>query len=178
MATSVKPKRQGRPKVSLIMTATRLPVSWRRARSEFFRGKIGIAREQSYDIFAGNVRMVDAGIGAHETVACFGNQHMIAANDAPRLLQDDFDGAGIFLQARGERESLRRRADGREPHDRTFGLGDNFLRDDEDVSVFERDACFARGGCNLSGQIVAQLNLRQSGQANQTEITAGDGRFL
>ncbi len=119
--------------------------------SKFFCGKIGVARKKSYNVFAGDVGMVDAGVGADETVARFGDEDMIAPDDAPRLLQDDFDGAGIFLQARGERESLRRRANGREPHHRAFGLGDNFLRDDEKVAVFERDACSASGSCNLCG---------------------------
>jgi len=71
MATFVRPRRQGRPKVSLIMTAMRLPVRLRRAAASFFRGTVRMAWEQSYNIAPGNIGMVDAGIGADETMMGF-----------------------------------------------------------------------------------------------------------
>jgi len=181
MATSVKPRRQGRPKVSLIMTATRLPVSWRRAAASFFCGKIGVARKKSYNVFAGDVwNGPTPALAQTKPWRVFGDEDMIAPDDAPRLLQDDFDGAGIFLQRRAA--SARACGEGRMVASRTnraFGLGDNFFCAMTRRSPFSKEMRALRAAsCNLCGQIVAQLNLRQSGQTKQTEITVGDGRFL
>src|SRR6266403_503170 len=75
--------------------------------SEFFCGAVRMAWEQSYKIVARDIGMVDAGIGADETMMGFRYEHVIAADDAPRLIQDHLDGTGIFLQPRGEGTGLR-----------------------------------------------------------------------
>src|SRR6266481_8614614 len=75
--------------------------------SEFFCGTVRMAWEQSYKIVAGNIGMVDAGIGADETMMGFRYEHVIAADDAPRLIQVHLDGTRIFLQPRGEGTGLR-----------------------------------------------------------------------
>ena len=146
--------------------------------SEISRGLVGVAGEERHDIVAGNVRMVDAGIGADEAVARFGDQHVIAADDAPRLFQNYFHEPGIFLLPLRDGLRLERRADCRQPDYGAFGLGDNFLRDDEDIAVFESDACFASSVCNLSGEILAEMNLRQSRQAKQAYTRTDNGRVL
>src|SRR6266849_1913995 len=74
---------------------------------EFFCGTVRMAWEQSYKIVARDIGMVNAGIGADETMTGFRDEHVIAADDAPRLIQDHLDGTGIFLQPRGERTGLR-----------------------------------------------------------------------
>jgi len=66
--------------------------------------------------------MVDARVGADESVARFGDQHMIAADDAPRLPQDDFDGTRIFIQATGEHEGFRGRLYACQPNESAFRL--------------------------------------------------------
>ena len=66
--------------------------------------------------------MVDARIGADETVARFGDQHMIAADDAPRLPQDDFDGTRIFFQAPGDRQCFRGGLYACQPNESVFRL--------------------------------------------------------
>ena len=120
--------------------------------------------------------MIDTGIGAHEAVACFGDQHVIAADDAPRLFQDYFHEPGIFLLPLCDGLRLERWPDCGQPDYGAFGLGNNLLRDDQDVSVFESDACFASSVCNLSGEIVAEMNLRQSRQAKQAYTRTDNGR--
>src|SRR5258708_29077508 len=120
--------------------------------------------------------MVDARIGANETVACVGDQHVIAADDAPRLFQDYFHERSVLLLPLRDGLRLERRPDCRQPDYSAFGLGNNFLRDDEDVSVFESDACFACSVCYLSREIVAELNLRQSGQTKQAYTRTDSGR--
>src|SRR5258708_33604658 len=111
--------------------------------------------------------MVDAGIGADEAVARFGDQHVIAADDAPRLSKDYFHEPGIFLLPLRDGLRLERWPDCGQPDYGAFGLGNNFLRDDEDVSGFETDARSAGSVYYLSGKIVAMLNLRQPGHAEQ-----------
>jgi len=122
--------------------------------------------------------MIDAGIGANEAVACFSDEHVVAANDAPRLLQDYFHETRILLLPLRDGLCLRRRLDGRQPDRRAFSLRNNLLCDDQDVAVFETYACFAGGICYLFGQIVAALNLRQSMQAKQAHIRMDNGGML
>src|SRR6267154_3027116 len=122
--------------------------------------------------------MVDAGIGADEAVARFGDQHVIAADDAPRLFQDYFHEPRVLLLPLRDGLRLERRPDCRQPDYSAFGFGNNFLRDDEDVAVFERDARFACSVCYLSGEIVAEANLRQSGQTKQAYTRTGNRRVL
>jgi len=52
------------------------------------------------------------------------------------------------------------------------------LRDDENVAAFKRDARSAGGVCYSSRQIVAELNLRQSRQAKQSQFRMGSRRSL
>ena len=122
--------------------------------------------------------MIDTGIGAHEAVACFGDQHVIAADDAPRLFQDYFHEPRVLLLPLRDGLRLERGPNCGEPDYGAFGLGNNFLRDDEDVAVFESDARFAGGVSYLSSEIVAELNLRQTGQAKQLYATTDNGRML
>src|SRR5712692_284163 len=141
--------------------------------SEIFRGLVRISWEQAHAIFARNVRMIHARIGTDVAMACFGNQHGITADETPRFFQDYFHEPRVFLLPLGDGLSLGRRLDGGQPDHRAFGLRNNLLRDDEDVSVFELQARFAGGNCYLPGEIVAVANLRQAGQAKQTQTRIG-----
>ncbi len=106
--------------------------------------------------------MVHARVGADEPMACFGDQHAIAANDAPRLPQNDFNGARIFFQPRGDSEGLRRRLYACQADEGAFCLGDNFLSDDEDVAVFEVDGGSTRGAGHAFDKIIARANFRNA----------------
>jgi len=49
------------------------------------------------DLFALDIRLIHAGIGANKTVMCFGNQNSaVHFDNATRLLQHDLDMARIF----------------------------------------------------------------------------------
>lgn len=106
--------------------------------------------------------MVDACIGADETVMSFGDEDAIAADDAPGFFQNDFNYARIFFLLRGDGERLGRRCYGFQTNERAFGLRNNFLRYDNDVAVFERDSRFMGGIANALGQIFAAPNLGDS----------------
>jgi len=151
MATFVSPRRQGRPKVSLMMTAMRLRVRIAERDSEIFRGPVGISGKQCHGIVARNIRMIHARIGADVAVECFGNEHGIAADEAPRFFQDHFHEPGIFLLPLRDGPCLRRRRDGCQTPLASFGFRNNLLRHDKDIAVFEMQARFARGICYLSG---------------------------
>ncbi len=58
-------------------------------------GAVGIFREQGDAITARDIRMVDACIGADETVMGFNDQDAVGANDAARLAKDYLDKARI-----------------------------------------------------------------------------------
>lgn len=64
---------------------------------ESARGFIGIFWEHGDEIFAGNIGVVDAGVGTDEAVMSFDDEDVIAADDARGLLEDKFDEAGIFF---------------------------------------------------------------------------------
>ena len=122
--------------------------------------------------------MIDAGIGANEAVACFSDEHVVAANEPTRFPEDYFHETGVFPLALRDGLCLRRRLDGRQPDRCAFSLRNNLLRDDQDVAVFETYACFAGSIRYLLGQIVATLNLRQSGQAKQAYTRMDNGGML
>ncbi len=66
MATSTKPSRQGRPNVSVTITAPQSQAS-----AEAVRRSVGIARQHSSEIFAFDIRLVDPCVGADETMLRF-----------------------------------------------------------------------------------------------------------
>ena len=73
-ATSVCPSRHGRPKVSLMMTATSTPSSAKRARMR--RAEASQSGGKQHDAAAGTARaLVDPAVGAHEAVVGLGDQH-------------------------------------------------------------------------------------------------------
>ena len=122
--------------------------------------------------------MINACIGAHVAVTRFGDQHGIGANEALRFVKDYFHEPRIFLLPLGDGLCLWRRHDRSQFHDGAFGLRNNFLRDDKNVSVFKLHACFGGGICNLLREIVAAVNLRQTPQTQQAHIRIGGGNLL
>ena len=101
-------------------------------------------------------------------MARFRDEHVVAANDAPRFAQDDFHGAGIFLQLSSEREGLRRRLYSGEAHEGTFCFRNNFLSHDEDVAVFE--AASVTGKTDGDGLINAMKGMTWESPRGQISI--------
>ena len=80
---------------------------------------------QQRGVARGHVRQVDARVGAHEAVRRLADDQVAAAaHDAHRFLLDQRLG--------------RRRVFGIDGHQAALGLGDDLLRDDDDVAVEER----------------------------------------
>ena len=114
--------------------------------------------------------MVHTGIGADKAVVRLGDEDVIGADDAPRLLQHNFHGARVFLQLLGQGERLRRRRYAREINKRAFCLGNNFLRDDQYVAVFKADESSPHRIGDYSYKIIASLNLGNPRKREQSQL--------
>src|SRR6266487_3608248 len=141
---------------------------------KLFGGTIGIAGEQSHDAAATNIRMVNPGIGADETVVSLRNQDVLAAHDAPRFLQNDFNDARILLQPMGNGNRFNRRFYLCKPDHRSFGLGNDLLSDDKNVAIFEAHPCFPRRTRYAIRKVISPANFREPRDAKQPQ--AGSGR--
>src|SRR6266704_2347038 len=118
--------------------------------------------------------MVDPGIGADETVVSFRNQDLLAAHDAPRLLQNDFNDARVLLQTMGNGNRFNRRFYLCKPDHRSFGLGNDLLSDDKNVAIFEVYPCFPGRIRYSFGKVISPANFREPRDAKQPQ--AGSGR--
>ena len=141
MATSVSPRRQGRPNVSETMTATSTP---RRARSpsRMRRAERSLSSGSSAAQPSSTFERSTPGVGAHEAVARLADDQVAAAaHDADRLLLDD----GL-VPARVVRVDAGHRA---------LGLRHDLLGDDHDVAVPQ----VGGGVREQTGQVVAARHL-------------------
>ena len=100
---------------------------------------------------------------------CLGNQNAIAAKNAARLLQNNFDRSRVFFQVRRELLSFRRRFDRDQRNYAALSLGNNFLGDDENVAAFEAQSLLSRSSRNPLGEILALSNLGKSGNGEQAQ---------
>jgi hypothetical protein len=66
---------------------------------DFFCAGVGIFGEQGDGGFAGDVGLVDAGVGADEAVVGFYDYDGMFADDAGGFAEDEFDEAGVFAAA-------------------------------------------------------------------------------
>ena len=105
------------------------------------RRGVGVLGQQADGAGLGQVGAVDAGVGADEAVpglddedAALGAQHLAA------LLEDQLDQGRLLAEHRGEAARLAAREHRGEAADASLGLGDDLLRDDDDVAVFELGA--------------------------------------
>ena len=106
--------------------------------------------------------MVDSRIGADKAMMSFRDEYLIAADNAPRLIQDHLHGTRIFFEPRGDRESLWRRFDACQANEGAFSLGNNFLGDDEDVAILEAYGDSTRGAGHAFGKVITLANLRNT----------------
>ena len=80
IATSTWPIRQARPNVSEMITPGRSG----QARAKLARGGVGIERQQHDGVVARDVRLVHAGIRAHEPVPRLADHDAVARRDDRR----------------------------------------------------------------------------------------------
>ena len=86
MATSTTPVRQARPNVSDMTTARSTPRSSAGSGADPVGRAVGIAGEEN-DPVAGHIGTIDAGIGADESVAGDGDDHVPSPPNDRRLPQ-------------------------------------------------------------------------------------------
>ena len=85
---------------------------------------VGVGRAHDGATCRSARRLVDAAVGAHETVVSLGDEQWSAhPHDSPRLAKNDFDEAWILVPTRGEVGGERRRLDIGKLDDGAFGLG-------------------------------------------------------
>ena len=118
-------------------------------------GTIWIFGEECDGIAARDVRMVDASIGADKTMMRFNNQNTVRTDDTAGFAEDDFDKARIVRELFRQGNCLSRRANTRETPDAAFCFGNDFLSDNQDISVCEGDFRAASGENDELGQVVA-----------------------
>jgi hypothetical protein len=100
-----------------------------------FRGCVGIERQQRRDA-PGNVRAVDARVGAHEAMPRFADQNpAVEANHAARLANNNLNHAGILVPGRCPLVCQAGRLDVIKNDEATLGFGDDFLCDHQDIAI-------------------------------------------
>jgi hypothetical protein len=106
-------------------------------------------------------------------VVRFDDQHMIAADDAARLSQNNFDHAGIFFQFPGDVPRFCRWFYASETNNGILRFRNNLLSDDQDVAIFEAKLCAAGRGGDVLAKIIAWLNFWDARQREQLHARGG-----
>ena len=167
-ATPTVPLRQGRPKLSLMMTPMPTPKTsircCRKACAEP-SGSTGNSSTRSRAVLRRDVRVVDAGIGHHETEAMLDDQQTRAMADHPlRFGQHHLDKARVLVDLGGECDRALRRPHGRDIDITSLGLGDDLLRHDQHIAVFRDEAIVPQRGDGNRTEIVARLDQLDAGE--------------
>ena len=126
-------------------------------------GTVGVFRQECDEIVATDVRMVHACIGADEAVMCFDNQDPIRADDAAGFAEDYFDKTRIIGKFFRQGNRLGGRLDRGQTQDAPFRFRNNFLSEDQNISVLKLDFRATSGEGRKSGQVVALANFRETG---------------
>jgi hypothetical protein len=132
-------------------------------------GPVGIARKKRNGVHARNVGLVHSRVGADKTVMRLDDEHVLAADDAARLAENDFNQPRIFFQRARQFPGLRGWLHSRKLHDPSFGFRNNFLSDDKNVAVFERDLPVACSGSDFPRQVIAFVNFREARDAKKLD---------
>jgi hypothetical protein len=120
---------------------------------------VWIDRQQREGIAAAGVRVVDSGVGADKTVSRLGDQHSFRAEHPDALVEHDLHHPRIRFgdEAAGDSHSLLAGSHIVEIDEPAFGLRNDLLRNDQDISCFELGA---RG--YQPAEVVAGPNLGQA----------------
>ena len=139
-ATSVMPRRHGRPNESLTMMATGTPSSDPKRPCDRTCRAIGILGKQRHDVRVAHVGGVDPGVGTDVALLrAADDDAMLHAHDPGRLAQHDFDLPSVLLPGGGKGTGLWARFDIGEVHDAALGLGNDLLRNHEHVAEPRRE---------------------------------------
>ena len=103
-----------------------------------------------------------------------GDEHTaLHAHDPHGLAQDHLDLASVPVELSGELDSVRAGLDRREVDGRSFGLGHDFLGDDQDVIGLQRE----RARCSVErigqerAEVVADTDLGDPLEADHPELS-------
>ena len=114
--------------------------------------------------------MVHSGVRHDEAKPVLDDQHVAARpHDANRLRQDKLNKPRVLVDFRRKRDGFGGGFDGRQIDDATLGLGDNFLRDDKNVSGVRRDVVLLERRRDEFDQVVAGPNERKALKRNDLE---------
>src|SRR5207249_4959906 len=101
---------------------------------------------------------IDAAVGAYKPVMGFDDENpAIHSDDPPGFPENHLHHSGIFVVFFGPLQRRGGRSHGIEPHDSSFRLADDFLRDDEERAGFH--AILAERRDDKLAKIVAGLDL-------------------
>ena len=138
IATSHCPSRQARPKLSETITAGARPVSSAisaRIRRAEASASSGSSETES---LRGDVGAVDPGVGADPSLRRLGDQDApLGPDHLGALLEDQLDQRRLLAQRRRQAPRLAAGDDAGEPADPALRLGDDLLRDDDDVAFLD-----------------------------------------
>ncbi len=96
MANSVSPSRQGRPKLSVMMTGTDDASAFLESASKIGRGAVGVFRKQSACPPPLTLETSTPLLAQRKPWLCFGDEYaVLAADDGAAFAQRQFDDAGI-----------------------------------------------------------------------------------
>ena len=97
---------------------------------------VGVTGQHDQSVGTGGVGGVHPGVGADEAVVGAADQHPIGgAQDLLRLVEYDLDGPRVLALLNGEPVGPRGGFDIRERHDGALGLGDDLVRDRQNLPV-------------------------------------------
>ena len=169
MATPQVPTRQARPKLSETMTPGATPQRSASAPRSALADASGSMRQQQQAPGL-DVGVVYAGIRHHVAEPVLDDRHARPmAHDLRRFPEQDFDMRGVLAGQRREPFRGRRRHRLGRKGVAPLGLGNDLLRDDEDVAGLEPGSGAFEPLRNQFGKVVARLDHRQSGQRNQLQ---------
>ena len=126
------------------------------------RAGVGVDRQRDDGVFTGDVRGVDAGVGADEAVVGLADQHAAdGADQPPRLVEDDLDLPRILVVLGGQMIGQLARGDVGEPDRPALGLRHHLVGDHDDVAVVQpawRLRC-RQCGLDQDGEVIARVQL-------------------
>jgi len=133
--------------------------------AERSRACIRVFRQQQNAIGILYVRPIDTGVRVHIAQTVLDDQRARPlAQHRHRFAQDDLDEAWVFVRQRRETQRLCRGLDLAEVCVAVFGFGDDLLRDDEEITLFDAARHAIRGRHDRPGDIIAGLDERDAGE--------------
>jgi hypothetical protein len=171
MATFTTPRRQGRPKLSLMMTPGRDTAAQPKRGAQHRGGGVRVVRQQQHLFAPGSIvhiGAIDAGIGQHVAQPVPHDQHvLLGAHDRGGFGQDQLDEARVLAGEGGKVQRALSGHDAGEVDEAPFGLGNDLLRHDQHVAGHRRDLPLGERGREQRREVAAGAHLRHTAKAHE-----------